>query len=199
MNSIGVDIVEIDRIELAIERWGKRFLNRIYTEAELKICESRVSSLAGRFAGKEAVMKVLGTGAKGVNWREIEILADARGRALKYDVVHFKEPIPQDVSARSEEEALNCDLMLICGTSAVVYPFASLPRIAKRHSGGLPSRLYVSERESQTKIIEVNAEPTPLTHEGVSDYLIQGKTGEILPQIARSVKAKIGGKPGPQG
>ena len=82
MNSIGVDIVEIDRIELAIERWGKRFLNRIYTEAELKICESRVSSLAGRFAGKEAVMKVLGTGAKGVNWREIEILADARGKPL---------------------------------------------------------------------------------------------------------------------
>ena len=82
MNSIGVDIVEIHRIELAIERWGKRFLNRIYTEAELKICESRVSSLAGRFAGKEAVMKVLGTGAKGVNWREIEILADARGKPL---------------------------------------------------------------------------------------------------------------------
>jgi len=121
------------------------------------------------------------------------------GRALKYDVVHFKEPIPQDVSARSEEEAVNCDLMLICGTSAVVYPFASLPRIAKRHSGGLPSGLYVSERKSDTKIIEVNAEPTPLTHEGVSDYLIQGKTGQILPQIASTVKAKIGGKSGPQG
>lgn len=117
------------------------------------------------------------------------------GRALKYDVVHFKEAIPEDVSARSEEEALNCDLMLICGTSAVVYPFASLPRIAKRHSGGLPARLYASEAKSATKIIEVNAEPTPLTHEGVSDYLIQGKTGEILPQIAKRVKDKLRKEP----
>jgi NAD-dependent deacetylase len=113
------------------------------------------------------------------------------GRALKYDVVHFKEPIPEDVSARSEEEAMNCDLMLICGTSAVVYPFASLPRLAKGHFGGLPSRLDASDRKRATKVIEVNAEPTPLTHEGVSDYLIQGKTGEILPQIAKRVKDKL--------
>ena len=98
------------------------------------------------------------------------------GRALKYDVVHFKEPIPEDVMARSEDEALTCDLMLICGTSAVVYPFASLPRIAKHRFG------------SNIKVIEVNAEPTPLTYEGVSDYVIQGKTGEILPEIARRVR-----------
>jgi NAD-dependent deacetylase len=59
------------------------------------------------------------------------------GMALKYDVVHFTEPIPLDVMAESEKEALRCDLMLICGTSAVVYPFANLPRMAKFHSGGL--------------------------------------------------------------
>ena len=45
---------------------------------------------------------------------------------MKYDVVHFKEPIPFDVSDEAEREALECDLMLICGTSAVVYPFASV-------------------------------------------------------------------------
>ncbi len=72
------------------------------------------------------------------------------------------------------EEAGKCDLMLICGTSAVVYPFASLPRIARG-------------RRTVT-IIELNAEPTPLTEEGVSDYLIQGKTGEILPRIVETVK-----------
>lgn len=82
MNCIGIDIIEIDRIELVIKKWGRRFLSRIYTEAELKICEGRVSSLAARFAAKEAIMKVLGTGAKGVNWREIEILADTRGKPL---------------------------------------------------------------------------------------------------------------------
>jgi holo-[acyl-carrier protein] synthase len=80
--SVGVDMVEMERIESAIKQWRHRFLNRIYTEAELKICEGRVSSLATRFAAKEAVMKVLGTGAKGVNWKEIEILADDAGKPI---------------------------------------------------------------------------------------------------------------------
>jgi NAD-dependent deacetylase len=97
------------------------------------------------------------------------------GAALKYDVVHFTEPIPPDVMEESEKEALRCDLMLICGTSAVVYPFAGLPRIARSRSGS-------------TKIIEVNADPTPLTHEGISDYFIQGKTGEILPRIVEEAR-----------
>ena len=82
MASIGIDVVEIERIESAIKHWEKRFLNRVYTETELKLCQDRVSSLAARFAAKEAVMKVLGTGAKGVSWREIEILADSHGKPL---------------------------------------------------------------------------------------------------------------------
>ena len=80
--SLGIDIIEVERIESAIRRWDKRFLNRIYTEAERKICQDRIPALAARFAGKEAVMKVLGTGAKGVGWQEIEILADTRGKPL---------------------------------------------------------------------------------------------------------------------
>ncbi len=80
MTAIGVDIVEIERVESAIKRWGDRFLNRIYTETELKICQDRLSSLASRFAAKEAVMKVLGTGGRGIGWREIEILTGADGR-----------------------------------------------------------------------------------------------------------------------
>jgi NAD-dependent deacetylase len=98
------------------------------------------------------------------------------GGAMKYDIVHFNEPIPRDVMEEAEKEAVNCDLMLICGTSAVVYPFASLPRAAKLGYG------------SRTKIIEVNAEPTPLTQEGISDYFIQAKTGEALPQIVKTVR-----------
>ena len=82
MNSIGIDIIETERIESAIKRWDKHFLNRIYTGAELNICQGRIQSLAARFAGKEAVMKVLGTGAKGIGWQEIEILADAQGKPL---------------------------------------------------------------------------------------------------------------------
>jgi holo-[acyl-carrier protein] synthase len=77
---IGVDIVEIERVGSAIKQGGEHFLNRIYTEAELKTCQDRVSSLASRFAAKEAVMKVLGTGGIGIGWREIEILTGVDGR-----------------------------------------------------------------------------------------------------------------------
>lgn len=80
MISVGIDIVEIRRVEAAIERGGKRFLNRIYTEVELKTCLNRSASLASRFAAKEAVMKVLGTGGTGIAWREIEILSGSDGK-----------------------------------------------------------------------------------------------------------------------
>jgi len=110
------------------------------------------------------------------------------GAVLKDDVVHFKEPIPSDVMEESEKEAVQCDLMIICGTSAVVYPFANLPRMARHHASRLVLGLDVIGRKTDVKIIEANADPTPLTHEGVSDYLIQGKTGEILPRIVEEVK-----------
>jgi len=108
--------------------------------------------------------------------------------ALKYDVVHFKEPIPLDIMEEAEKEASRCDLMLICGTSAVVYPFANLPRMARFPSGELNLGVDVIERKADVKIIEVNADPTPLTDEGISDYLILGKTGEVLPRIMEEVR-----------
>ena len=111
---------------------------------------------------------------------------------IKGDVVHFNEPIPSDVAHESLEEAWKCDLMLICGTSAVVYPFAQLPRIARQHQfeqeRKAESGLQFMKGESATTIIEINAEPTPLTVEGISDYLIQGRTAEILPKIVEAVK-----------
>ncbi|MFC2051911.1 NAD-dependent deacetylase [Chloroflexota bacterium] len=94
---------------------------------------------------------------------------------VKTDGVAFGEPIPGDVAQQSLEEALKCDLMLICGTSAVVYPFANLPRAARQRKA--------------TRIIEVNAAPTPLTEEMISDYIIEGKTGEILPRIVDEVNS----------
>ena len=105
---------------------------------------------------------------------------------IKDDVVHFNEPIPSDVAHASLEEAYRCDLMLICGTSAVVYPFAELPRVARYRRAG--SRLFSGEQGKRTVIIEVNAEPTPLTREGISDYLIQGRLAQILPRIVEKVK-----------
>jgi len=104
------------------------------------------------------------------------------GRPLKDDVVHFNEPIPGDVIESSIGETEKCDLMLICGTSAVVYPFAQLPRLARERR--IANR---SGKSSRVVIIEVNADPTPLTSEGISDYLIQGSTSDILPEIVKQV------------
>ena len=80
MATVGIDIIEIDRIRKALERWGDGFLNRVYTPTEQAIYRNRIPELAARFAGKEAVMKALGTGNRGVAWREIEILANRRGK-----------------------------------------------------------------------------------------------------------------------
>ena len=77
MNSVGVDIIEVERIEGAVRRWGERFLGRVFTPAELELCRERPASLAARFAAKEAVMKALG-GAQ--RWREIEVLSGRRGQ-----------------------------------------------------------------------------------------------------------------------
>jgi NAD-dependent deacetylase len=114
---------------------------------------------------------------------------------LKYDGVYFREPIPSDVAKRSLEEAWRCDLMLICGTSAVVYPFANLPRVARERKverqRQSDSGLFVVEKSAAVTIIEINAESTPLTYEKISDYLIQGKTGEVLPEVVQEVKRLI--------
>jgi holo-[acyl-carrier protein] synthase len=79
---IGTDIIEIERIRKAIKRWGDRFLNRVFTKDELRIYGHRAHSLAASFASKEAVMKLLGTGNRGVAWREIETLYHPTGKPL---------------------------------------------------------------------------------------------------------------------
>ena len=84
ISAIGVDIIEIERVERALARFGPRFLRRVYTPLEAAFCRGRASELAARFAAKEAVMKALGTGARGVAWREIEVLPNHRGKPLVY-------------------------------------------------------------------------------------------------------------------
>ena len=83
--SVGVDLVELDRITRVVGRYGDRFLTRIYTPEELIHCRGRVPELAARFAAKEAVSKALGVGMnhispQGIGWQEVEILSDRRGK-----------------------------------------------------------------------------------------------------------------------
>jgi holo-[acyl-carrier protein] synthase len=80
--SVGVDVVEIDRVAAVVARWQEKFLNRVYTEAELRYCRGRMPELAARFAGKEAIAKALGTGIRGLAWRDMEILPDPLGKPL---------------------------------------------------------------------------------------------------------------------
>jgi len=80
----GIDMVEIGRIERSVERYGQRFLDRVYTRAEQAYClrkRKAGESLAARFAAKEAGAKALGTGISyGVNWLEIEVVREPSGR-----------------------------------------------------------------------------------------------------------------------
>jgi NAD-dependent deacetylase len=91
---------------------------------------------------------------------------------LKPDVVFFGEPIPWEAQVMSFKESKSCDVVLSIGTSAVVYPAASIPITAK---------------ERGAIVIEINMEPTPLTDQ-ISDYLISGSAGEIIPAIVEEVK-----------
>jgi len=82
--AVGIDVIEIARVRRVLERHPERFLQRVYTPEEVAFCRGRVEELAARFAAKEAVMKALGTGARGLAWREIEILPNRRGKPLVY-------------------------------------------------------------------------------------------------------------------
>ena len=77
---IGVDIIEIDRIRKAIGRWGETFLARVFTPSELKLYRDKPSSLAARFAAKEAVLKSLDACDRGISWQDIEVLAESGGK-----------------------------------------------------------------------------------------------------------------------
>ena len=67
------------------EQYGERFLHRIYTEREIAYCRGRAPQLASRFAAKEATMKALGTGVRGIRWRDIEVVR-GRGQAPRIEL-----------------------------------------------------------------------------------------------------------------
>lgn len=86
---------------------------------------------------------------------------------VKPDAVFFGEAIPADALMRSHREASDCDLMLVVGTSAMVYPAASMPQIA--HDAG-------------ARVVEVNPSETPLTGR-ISSYIVKGPSGEVLARL----------------
>ena len=99
MQYVGVDIVEITRIEEVIKRWGKTLLERVFTPSELELY-TNTPSLAARFAAKEAVLKALGACDKGISWQDIEILAEANGKPLV--------TLTGKAKLHAEESAISC-------------------------------------------------------------------------------------------
>lgn len=83
---LGTDLAEIARVQRSIERFGDRFLERVYTPGEIAYCMQKkafAESFAARFAAKEAGAKALGTGiSRGVRWREFEVKREAEGRPM---------------------------------------------------------------------------------------------------------------------
>ena len=83
---LGSDLIEIARIEQSIQRFGARFLERVFTPAEIAYCQTKrhaAESFAARFAAKEAGAKALGTGiSHGISWPEIEVVREATGRPV---------------------------------------------------------------------------------------------------------------------
>jgi holo-[acyl-carrier protein] synthase len=91
----GIDLVEIDRFANLQPHLRERFIERVFTPAEIELCNDRNTSLAGRFAAKEAVAKALGTGIGEVRWQDIEILADEK----KSPVLHLHEKAAEIAAA----------------------------------------------------------------------------------------------------
>jgi holo-[acyl-carrier protein] synthase len=87
MLTVGVDLVTIARFERVLKHYRDRFLERVFTPAEIVYCRGRTAELAARFAAKEAVSKALGVGMRmiardGITWRDVEIIGDPRGKPL---------------------------------------------------------------------------------------------------------------------
>ena len=80
---VGIDLVEVERIAQTVERFGQRFLERVFTQEELREGRRRITWLAGRFAAKEACAKALGTGVgAAVAWRDMQVLRQPSGKRL---------------------------------------------------------------------------------------------------------------------
>ena len=83
---LGIDLTEVDRVAHVLDRWGERFVARVFREGEIsrrrRHPRARAEHVAGRFAAKEAAMKALGTGWRGLSFRDIEVGRDPRGKPV---------------------------------------------------------------------------------------------------------------------
>jgi len=161
-----------------LEKMGK--LEAVITQNVDGLHQAAGSRNVIEFHGSNATLSCLSCGStvgtEGLSLDDLPPTCPQCRSIMKPDVVFFGEPIPWDAHRKAMEAATTCDLVLVIGTSAVVYPAVEIPITAK---------------ESGAKLIEINVELTPLTHQ-VSDYIIQGRSGEILPRVVETLKTLMG-------
>ena len=106
-HEVGIDLIDVDRIVEVLDRYPDRFRRRILTPSEDRYCRGRPERIAGRWAAKEAVSKVLGLGVRGVGWREIEIRRTRAGQptvtlhgraAARRDALGLRDPLSVSIS-----------------------------------------------------------------------------------------------------
>jgi holo-[acyl-carrier protein] synthase len=149
----GIDAIELDRVRKTYNRHPRRFLTRVYTKLEIAYCRGRVPELAARFAAKEAMMKTLGTGARGVGWRDIEILADRRGKPLVY--LHGR------AAARAAEIGLGQAEISMTHSDTMAMAFIVAPVSAPIDYDD--ARAALTERLTRRGLLDANGEPVLLT------------------------------------
>ena len=139
----GVDAIEIDRVRKTLGRHPQRFLRRVYTELEIAYCRGRIGELAVRFAAKEATMKALGTGVRGIGWRDIEVLPDRRGKPLVYLHGRAVERARQIGMGQPEVSMTHSDLLALafvvasCEGEPIDYADARLALVERLKRRGL--------------------------------------------------------------
>jgi holo-[acyl-carrier protein] synthase len=155
---LGIDIINVERIRAALARFGARFTHRILTDAERAYARDRPETVAGRWAAKEAVSKVLGLGVRGVGWREIEIVRLPTGqptvrlhdRALKRAEQLGMERVAVSIS-HERDFAVAIAFGIRTRGGAFVFPVDIEARLEDRENQILArmKRLRALERESE--------------------------------------------------
>ena len=122
--AVGIDTIEIPRVQRVLERHGERFLKRVFTPTEVAFCRGRVPELAARFAAKEAVLKLIGTGLRGrMAFTEVEVVNDALGKP--------EVRVSGEVQRRVRE--LGIDQISISITHAADLAIASVVALTRTH------------------------------------------------------------------
>jgi NAD-dependent deacetylase len=157
-----------------LEEWG--YLRSVITQNVDGLHQAAGSRDVIEFHGTFAYQRCMDCGRRTatprVDLSRIPPRCDCGG-IYRPDCVFFGEMIPPQHLERSHQLVARCDVLLVVGTSATVYPAAMIPMLAK---------------ESGARVVEINPEPTPLTGR-VSDYLIQGGAGEVLDDILACIHA----------